>query len=238
MNAVFEAEVKNEKPEPNSPRLDKQKFIVNKYVDRRFVHDTSYSQSELDLILYTSIKKHDLNELAKAIFLGGNVNATFLGNSLIHYSVINDSTTCTEFLIHSDCQINVLNHNGYTPLDIAILFNRNHCVQLLQSIGATHNSIDPTLIKKSTSNVMLGDRAESVPTITRIKPSSLTVDKKHISIHRVKSPPLSPTSDTHVIRTFTMELLPPVPPQISDVAESPPPGTENTEGDCNKDNVE
>ncbi|OAL38460.1 hypothetical protein AYO20_02109 [Fonsecaea nubica] len=74
-NMVWEARLDRAlKPEPNATRDQRLKFITAKYVERAYVEAVSQYGSADDTLL-TSIKKHDLQGVLKAIAQRANVNA-------------------------------------------------------------------------------------------------------------------------------------------------------------------
>lgn len=136
-----------EKPGPDAKRIVKQQFILAKYVEKKFVEKCNLTKAEMDSGLATAISEKDFLNASKMLIFGANINMMYFSGTLLHFCVQCGDATGVEFLLQRDCQPNLLDEDECTPLDRAVMCDKNDCIELLISRGAEVNLItDPKFI--------------------------------------------------------------------------------------------
>ncbi|KAJ1904665.1 hypothetical protein IWQ60_012415, partial [Tieghemiomyces parasiticus] len=111
---------------PATPRADKAKWIVDKYVNKSFMEPTDSladpHQSPFDERMWLAVQHGDLAQALGCIALGANVNyrnETENYKTALHQAALQSSYVSVEFLLHWFADINAVDGDGRTCLHYA-----------------------------------------------------------------------------------------------------------------------
>ncbi|XP_026195251.1 BAR_ACAPs and ArfGap_ACAP domain-containing protein isoform X2 [Anabas testudineus] len=168
MNQIFEARCSEEgrvKPGPDSPRAEKETWIREKYVEKRFVQKRSSGghQNQKDdagLCLYRAAFVGDLVAMATALAEGAEVNRTIAeeeGRTALIGAAVGGSLLACEFLLQNGANVNHRDLRGRGALHAAATAGHTGQVCLLLKRGANQYAVDergqdPLAIAVETAN--------------------------------------------------------------------------------------
>lgn len=129
-NAIFEAFIPSDiqKPDPQSDRNYREKYIKQKYVEHRFVkqeEDPSVKDlSEENELLYSLAKSGDVVDVLKSLASGADVNYTNEedgGKTPLHVATIESNVLVVLLLTQNRANVNAQDQLQKTPLHYAAL---------------------------------------------------------------------------------------------------------------------
>ncbi|XP_035010931.2 BAR_ACAPs and ArfGap_ACAP domain-containing protein [Hippoglossus stenolepis] len=153
MNQIYEARCSEEgrvKPSANSPRAEKEMWIKEKYVEKRFVQN---SRSDPDqrhkaaagLRLYQAALDGDLVAMAVALAEGAEVNGSIAeeeGRTGLIGAAVGGSLLACEFLLQNGANVNYRDLRGQGALHAAATAGHTGQVCLLLKRGANQYAVD------------------------------------------------------------------------------------------------
>ncbi|KAJ0063916.1 hypothetical protein NL108_013723, partial [Boleophthalmus pectinirostris] len=159
MNRIYESRCSDEgrvKPQPDAPRSEKEKWIREKYVEKRFVQRESpgealslcfpdCSKEELAQRLYRAALEGDLVSMATALAQGSEVNAVVPeehGRTALIGAAIGGSLLACEFLLLNGANVNHRDLSGQGALHAAATAGHTGQVCLLLKRGANQYAAD------------------------------------------------------------------------------------------------
>jgi Arf-GAP/coiled-coil/ANK repeat/PH domain-containing protein len=142
-NEIFEAKINEEKQQkpiqPSSTRAEKDQFITDKYVRKKYVLDTEDSEREninqvrmfswrcgygcaLHIILqefWVAIKDSNLHTALRCLALGADINyrnPDDNSRTALHIAVLQEDVVAVEFLLQWFCDVDQGDADGWTSL--------------------------------------------------------------------------------------------------------------------------
>ncbi|KAK2846511.1 hypothetical protein Q5P01_009510 [Channa striata] len=168
MNQIYEAGCSDEgriKPRPDSPRAEKEMWIKEKYVEKRFIQSSSsggarHHKDDAGLRLYQAASSGHLITMAAALAEGAEVNGIVAeeeGRSALIGAAIGGSLLACEFLLQNGANVNHRDLRGRGALHAAATAGHTGQVCLLLKRGANQyavdeNGQDPLAIAVETAN--------------------------------------------------------------------------------------
>ncbi|XP_013888795.1 arf-GAP with coiled-coil, ANK repeat and PH domain-containing protein 3 [Austrofundulus limnaeus] len=155
MNRIYEARCSEEgrtKPEPDSSRAEKESWIREKYVEKRFVQHSSSpgdrpQKEGASLRLYRASMAGDLVAMATALAEGAEVNSSVEeeeGRSALIGAAVGGSLLACQFLLQNGASINHRDLRGRGALHAAAAARHTGQVCLLLKRGANQYAVDET----------------------------------------------------------------------------------------------
>ncbi|XP_075259579.1 arf-GAP with coiled-coil, ANK repeat and PH domain-containing protein 2-like isoform X2 [Convolutriloba macropyga] len=149
-NSIYEAHRTNEleKPSFDSDMPTREKWIVGKYVERRFVRQLSDAQSfdpSQKLFSVVNSESCDVGLILQYISQGADVNWKNPNcdyRTSLHNATFGGKLTCCELLIQQGADINSLDGLGRTPLHYACVNSNRMVACLLLNHGADPHALD------------------------------------------------------------------------------------------------
>ncbi|XP_041851133.1 BAR_ACAPs and ArfGap_ACAP domain-containing protein [Melanotaenia boesemani] len=157
MNRIYEARCSEEggaKPQADSPRSEKETWIKDKYVEKRFVqrssshgaHKSNESRrNEAGLRLYRASVAGDLVAMATALAQGAEVNGSIgeeEGRTALIGAAVGGSLSACEFLLQNGANVNHRDLRGQGALHAAATAGHTGQVCLLLRRGANQYAVD------------------------------------------------------------------------------------------------
>ncbi|KAM9318545.1 arf-GAP with coiled-coil, ANK repeat and PH domain-containing protein 2 [Pholidichthys leucotaenia] len=153
MNQIYEARCREEgrvKPGPDSPRAEKEAWIKEKYVEKRFVRSscsrgTGSHRDEAVTRLYGASVEGDLVAMAAALVDGAEVNGSVgeeEGRTALIGAAVGGSLLACEFLLQNGANINHRDLRGRGALHAAATAGHTGQVCLLLKRGANQYAVD------------------------------------------------------------------------------------------------
>ncbi|XP_018546232.1 arf-GAP with coiled-coil, ANK repeat and PH domain-containing protein 3 [Lates calcarifer] len=151
MNRIYEARCSDEgrvKPSADSSRAEKETWIKEKYVERRFVQSSSCEQrgkDEAGRRLYRAASVGDLVAMAAALAEGAEVNGSVAdegGRTALIGAAIGGSLLACEFLLLNGANVNHRDLRGQGALHAAATAGHTGQVCLLLKRGANQYAVD------------------------------------------------------------------------------------------------
>ncbi|XP_078023501.1 arf-GAP with coiled-coil, ANK repeat and PH domain-containing protein 2 [Epinephelus lanceolatus] len=153
MNRIYEARCSEEgriKPSANSPRTEKETWIKEKYVEKRFVQSSSSAgahggKGEAGLRLYRAALAGDLIAMAAALAQGAEVNGSIAekgGHTALIGTAVGGSLLACEFLLLNGANVNHRDQRGQGALHAAATAGHTGQVCLLLKRGANQYAVD------------------------------------------------------------------------------------------------
>ncbi|GAB5589535.1 hypothetical protein Unana1_04435 [Umbelopsis nana] len=182
-NEIFEAKLKAQQQarpvHPGSSRADKDQFITDKYVHRKYVADVESGETEgMDKQFWEAIKIPNLHTALSCLALGANINYRNPDEKLytaLHVAVTQEDVIAMEFLLQWFCDVDQVDADGWTSLHHAAAENN---VRLVLTLLRRHAKPDI----KSTSGKTALDIAvdqQHVQAVTALR--LFAFDKQHNS---------------------------------------------------------
>lgn len=155
INGMYEARCLEEdrvKPSSDSPRQEKEMWIKEKYVERRFVKDGSFPETQMGkenagLELYQAASQGDLVSMAAALAQGAEPNWVYSeehGRTSLIASAVGGSLLACEFLLLNGANVNHRDQRGQGALHVAATWGHTGQVCLLLKRGANQYAVDET----------------------------------------------------------------------------------------------
>lgn len=157
------------KPEPHTPRIERESWIQNKYVGKQFIAADLAGPDELGERLIGSVKEGDLAHVLYWILHGANVNYTTVehqGMMPLHYSVCNDFLDGATLLLQNGADVNAVDERKWSALHHCAALGHTHCVALLFKHGARVDLAD--LKGKTPVDVALAAQHADIVTLLRL----------------------------------------------------------------------
>ncbi|XP_023869968.1 arf-GAP with coiled-coil, ANK repeat and PH domain-containing protein 2 isoform X1 [Salvelinus sp. IW2-2015] len=153
INGIYESRCAAEgrvKPSPGSPRPEKETWIKEKYVEKRFVKDASSPETQIGREnagrqLYRAAFQGDLVTMASALAQGAEVNwshAEEEGRTALIGSTFGGSLSACEFLLQNGANVNYRDQRGQGALHTAATWGHTGQVCLLLKKGANQYAVD------------------------------------------------------------------------------------------------
>ncbi|CAG8765579.1 19508_t:CDS:2, partial [Gigaspora rosea] len=146
-NQIFEAKLvgDDEKKLMNSSweRVDKEKFIIDKYVNKEFV--VQKDENSIDLTFWKAMGDTNLQEALQCLSLGANVdwkNEQENYTTALHQAILRSDDVAVEFLLSWSCDINEVDKNGWSCLHHAAATNNARLLLILMKRHANINLKD------------------------------------------------------------------------------------------------
>ncbi|XP_078140284.1 arf-GAP with coiled-coil, ANK repeat and PH domain-containing protein 2 [Centroberyx gerrardi] len=166
VNRIYEARCPGEgrvKPAPDSPRPEKETWIKEKYVEKRFVlnrDDAQGGKAEVGRSLYQAALLGDLVAMAAALARGAEVNGSVAeeeGRTALIGAAVGGSLLGCEFLLQNGANVNHRDLRGRGALHSAATAGHTGQVCLLLKKGANQYAVDergqdPLAIAVETAN--------------------------------------------------------------------------------------
>uniref|UniRef100_A0A1A8PXT2 Arf-GAP with coiled-coil, ANK repeat and PH domain-containing protein n=3 Tax=Nothobranchius rachovii TaxID=451742 RepID=A0A1A8PXT2_9TELE len=168
VNRIYEARCSQEgrlKPQADSPRAEKEAWIRDKYVERRFLQRSSsdgekHQEDEAGLRLYQAAVAGDLVAMATALAEGAGVNSSIAkeeGRTALSGAAVGGSLSACEFLLQNGANVNHRDWRGRGALHAAATAGHTGQVCLLLKRGANQYAVDergqdPLAIAMETAN--------------------------------------------------------------------------------------
>ncbi|XP_077961896.1 arf-GAP with coiled-coil, ANK repeat and PH domain-containing protein 2 [Gasterosteus aculeatus] len=151
MNQIYEARCSEEgrvKPGADSPRAEKETWIKEKYVHKRFLHSSISDGArggEAGLRLYRAAAAGDLVAMAMALAQGAPVNGSIdeeAGRTPLIGAAVGGSMSACEFLLLNGANVNHRDLRGQGALHAAATAGHTGLVCLLLKKGANQYAAD------------------------------------------------------------------------------------------------
>lgn len=153
INSIYEARCAEEdrvKPRADSPRPEKETWIKEKYVDRRFVKDGSSPETQIGREnagrqLHLAASQGDLVSMAAALAQGAEVNWSHPeehGRTALIAAATGGSLMACEFLLLNGANVNYRDQRGQGALHVAATWGHTGQVCLLLKRGANQYAAD------------------------------------------------------------------------------------------------
>ncbi|XP_041733139.1 BAR_ACAPs and ArfGap_ACAP domain-containing protein [Coregonus clupeaformis] len=152
INGIYEFRCAAEgrvKPIAASPRPEKETWIKEKYVEKRFVKDDSLPETQrrenAGRQMYQAACQGDLVTMASALAQGAEVNwshAEEEGRTALIGSAFGGSLTACEFLLQNGANVNYRDQRGQGALHTAATWGHTGQVCLLLKKGANQYAVD------------------------------------------------------------------------------------------------
>uniref|UniRef100_A0A8D3EC21 Arf-GAP with coiled-coil, ANK repeat and PH domain-containing protein n=1 Tax=Scophthalmus maximus TaxID=52904 RepID=A0A8D3EC21_SCOMX len=151
MNRIYEARCSEEglvKPTSDSSRAEKETWIKEKYVEKRFVRNSGADgarESDAGLRLYRSALAGDLVAMAAALAEGAAVNGSNAeeeGRTALIGATVGGSLLACEFLLQNGANVNHRDLRGRGSLHAAATAGHTGQVCLLLKRGANQYAVD------------------------------------------------------------------------------------------------
>ncbi|XP_062416936.1 BAR_ACAPs and ArfGap_ACAP domain-containing protein [Pungitius pungitius] len=153
MNRIYEARCSEEggvKPGADSPRAEKETWIKEKYVDRRYVQDSISDgargrKAGAGMRLYRAAAAGDLVTMATALAQGAQVNGSIdeeAGRTPLIGAAVGGSLSACEFLLLNGANVNHRDLRGQGALHAAATAGHTGQVCLLLKRGANQYAAD------------------------------------------------------------------------------------------------
>ncbi|XP_076026761.1 arf-GAP with coiled-coil, ANK repeat and PH domain-containing protein 2 [Genypterus blacodes] len=168
INKIYEAQCSEKgrvKPSADSPRSDKEMWIKEKYVERRFVQNmdsdgTQRRKGDIGRSLYQAAMAGDLVAMAEALAQGAEVSGSMAeeeGRTALIGAAVGGSLQACEFLLQNGANINHRDLRGRGALHAAATAGHTGQVCLLLKRGANQYAADergqdPLAIAVETAN--------------------------------------------------------------------------------------
>ncbi|KAF7658547.1 hypothetical protein LDENG_00011240 [Lucifuga dentata] len=163
INGIYEARCSEErrvKPTTDSPRADKEIWIKEKYVEKRFVHEAQREKVDMGRGLYQSALAGDVVAMATALAQGAEVNGSIAeeeGRTALIGAAVGGSLLACEFLLQNGANVNHRDLRGRGALHAAATAGHTGQVCLLLKRGANQYAVDergqdPLAIAVETAN--------------------------------------------------------------------------------------
>ncbi|KAG7478933.1 arf-GAP with coiled-coil, ANK repeat and PH domain-containing protein 2-like [Solea senegalensis] len=154
MNGIYEARCSEEgrvKPTADSPRPEKEMWIKEKYVEKRFVQSSGSDAAQCPKVnpghLYQAALAGDLVAMAKALAEGAEVSGCVPeeeGRTALIGAAVGGSLLACEFLLQNGANINYRDLRGQGALHAAATAGHTGQVCLLLKRGANQYAVDET----------------------------------------------------------------------------------------------
>ncbi|XP_074536289.1 arf-GAP with coiled-coil, ANK repeat and PH domain-containing protein 2 isoform X2 [Halichoeres trimaculatus] len=148
MNQIYEARCSEEgrvKPGANSPRAEKETWIREKYVEKRFVHNSGSDGASPGLRLYRAASAGNPVDMALALAQGAEVNGSIAeeeGRTALIGAAVGGSLLACEFLLLNGANVNHRDLRGQGALHAAATAGHTGQVCLLLKRGANQYAVD------------------------------------------------------------------------------------------------
>ncbi|XP_040902209.1 BAR_ACAPs and ArfGap_ACAP domain-containing protein isoform X2 [Toxotes jaculatrix] len=153
MNQIYEARCSEEgrvKPTTDCPRAEKEMWIKEKYVEKRFVRNSSSDEArrhknEAGFRLYQAALAGDLVAMAAALAEGAEVNGSIAeegGRTALIGAAVGGSLLACEFLLLNGANVNHRDLRGQGALHAAATAGHTGQVCLLLKRGANQYAVD------------------------------------------------------------------------------------------------
>eukprot|EP01102_Stenamoeba_stenopodia_P001491 TRINITY_DN1129_c0_g2_i1.p1 TRINITY_DN1129_c0_g2~~TRINITY_DN1129_c0_g2_i1.p1 ORF type:complete len:766 (-),score=225.90 TRINITY_DN1129_c0_g2_i1:128-2425(-) len=156
-NSIYEADVppKYRKPRKETPRPEREKYIIAKYRRKRFVKPRKSTEEDLSKHIYELVMNASTEDTSEAsvpqivalIAEGGNVNWSNRyqqGSTALHFAAASGNVLLSELLIQNDSNVSATDCRGWTPFFYAAQTDALGCARLLINRGARINVTDMT----------------------------------------------------------------------------------------------
>lgn len=131
-------------------REDKDRFIRDKYVGKAFLEPCISTSSSKQSTLYflSAADKGDVLKLLACIAAGVDVNAViergdspvdkkiaaeFVGRTALSICCRRGHKLCVELLVQNNARVDLMDNDGLTPLDIAMIENNQQVIEIIAS---------------------------------------------------------------------------------------------------------
>ncbi|KAJ8280572.1 hypothetical protein GJAV_G00056400 [Gymnothorax javanicus] len=163
INSIYEADCADQgrmKPQPESQRQEKELWIKEKYVEKKFVKGAALTHTEVEVTdtepsnrgkdaagryLYQSAQSGDLISMATALAQGAEVNWNHPeeeGRTALIGSARGGSLLACEFLLQNGANVNCRDQRGHGALHAAATYGHTGQVCLLLKRGANQYAVD------------------------------------------------------------------------------------------------
>ncbi|XP_062328320.1 BAR_ACAPs and ArfGap_ACAP domain-containing protein [Osmerus eperlanus] len=155
INGIYEARCLEEdrvKPSSDSPRPERETWIKEKYVERRFVKGGSFPETQMGKEdagrqLYQAASQGNLVSMAAALAQGAEANWSYSeeqGRTPLIASAIGGSLLACEYLLLNGANVNHRDQRGQGALHVAATWGHTGQVCLLLKRGANQYAADET----------------------------------------------------------------------------------------------
>ncbi|XP_056138911.1 BAR_ACAPs and ArfGap_ACAP domain-containing protein [Lampris incognitus] len=148
INQIYEARCQEEgriKPATHSPRPEKESWIKEKYVEKRFIRNSQGGMEAAGRSLYKAALLGDLVAMAVALAQGAEVNGSLSeeeGRTALIGAAIGGSLMACEFLLQNGANVNHRDRRGQGALHAAATAGHTGQVCLLLKRGANQYAVD------------------------------------------------------------------------------------------------
>lgn len=154
MNRIYEARCSEEgrhKPRTDSPRAEKELWIREKFVEKKFVRSScsegdGAEKDDVALRLYRAALEGDLVAMASALAEGAEVNGSIVGKeagrTALIGAAVGGSLLACEFLLVNGANVNHRDQRGQGALHAAATAGHTGQVCLLLKRGANQYAVD------------------------------------------------------------------------------------------------
>eukprot|EP00051_Salpingoeca_urceolata_P005273 m.71659 g.71659 ORF g.71659 m.71659 type:complete len:887 (-) comp14199_c0_seq1:225-2885(-) len=147
VNSVWEARFPphRQKPQPNSAREDKQRFIVDKYTHKAYLAPL---RGEKHQLLYAALQRGATLEAVKALVQASKEdlrrpNHADSGRSPLHVACERGNAVLVQLLIWYGADVDAVDVDGQSCLVAAASAGQSECVDVLLASGASDDGFDP-----------------------------------------------------------------------------------------------
>lgn len=123
--------------------VDKEKFIIDKYVNKEFV--VQKDENSIDLTFWKAMGDTNLQEALRCLSLGANVdwkNEQENCTTALHQAILRSDDVAVEFLLSWSCDIDEVDKNGWSCLHHAAATNNARLLLILMKRHANINLKD------------------------------------------------------------------------------------------------
>lgn len=148
-NDVMEAgsNIKSLKPKPNSTMNERNQFIRDKYLHRKYIIKTCTTDLDLLKDLEQAVQLKDIFILLQVWAEGVNLSLALPSNNLsetaLHQAIRceddGSSLYIIDFLIQNSPNLDATTTDGNTALHYCVIYNRSECMKLLLRSKATYS---------------------------------------------------------------------------------------------------
>ena len=135
-----------ERPNPDSSREEKQNWIIQKYIDKKYCSPIELKDGKtLEIFLQEAVLDGDLENTLRTIVHGADLNwkdPQHLDFSALHFAVTEGQVFLCDLLLQNGADPNIADGSGWTPLHHCAYLNKVDCVILLIRRGAKLAIVD------------------------------------------------------------------------------------------------
>ncbi|RUS17252.1 hypothetical protein BC937DRAFT_90211 [Endogone sp. FLAS-F59071] len=181
-NSIFEAKIQAGEAvnaiTPDSTRAEKEAWITDKYVKKKFIKTEKNSIETINLALWNAVNDSDLYEALRNLAFGADVNYKNENKNsftALHQAISQDDDITVEFLLQWLCDVNAVDGNGWTGLHHAAAANN---VRLVLTLLKRQAKVDVSDYKHKTPLDIAVER-QHVQSVTALR--LFAFDKQHNS---------------------------------------------------------